>query len=78
MSQQLKDDALKIIATACEIHEQNFELAARAIKEKLDAYSGKFWHCCVGEAYGFQVEHDTGTLLYTFFGNVGVVVWKCS
>lgn len=78
MSEQLKDDALKIIVSACEAHEGNFELAAQQIKQKLDEYSGKFWHVCVGEAYGFKVEHDNGKIIYLLFGNIGVVIWKCS
>lgn len=78
MDEEMRELALKIITTACEIHEQNFELAAKMIKEKLDEYSGKFWHVCVGESFGYEITHDTEKLIYLFFGNIGIVVWKCA
>ena len=38
-------------------------------------------HCrnvIIGEAFGFEVTHQTSNLLYMFFGgNLAVLVWKC-
>lgn len=78
MEEELEKTSLKIITVACEKFEQNYELAAKAIKEKMDEFSGGFWHVCVGESFGFEMTHDDEKMIYLFFGKIGIVVWKCA
>lgn len=72
-------EAVNIVASACDKHEQNHELAAKAIKEALDQKFGKLWHVVVGEGFGFEVTHEMENVLYLLFGgNRGIILWKCS
>ena len=33
----------------------------------------------VGEAYGFEITHQEGSLLYMFFGgSTAITIWKCN
>ncbi len=52
--------------------------AAKYIKESMDKKCGTAWHVVVGEGYGFEVTHESKNVLYLFFGNVGVLIWKAS
>lgn len=44
----------------------------------MDKRSGNSWHAVVGEGFGFEITHEMKNLLYMFFGNLGVLVWKAS
>lgn len=79
MNEEIKNEAIEIITTACEKYSQNYEQAARSVKESMDKKFGSFWHCCVGEGFGFEVSFETRNILYLFFGgNLAIVLWKCS
>ncbi|CAG9801068.1 unnamed protein product [Chironomus riparius] len=79
MSDDIKNEAIEIVTTACEKYAQNYELAAKTVKEAMDKKFGSFWHCCVGEGFGFEVSYETRNILYLFFGgNLAIVLWKCS
>lgn len=79
MNEEIKNEAIEIITTACEKYSQNYEQAARSVKEIMDKKFGSFWHCCVGEGFGFEVSFETRNILYLFFGgNLAIVLWKCS
>lgn len=43
MSDELKNEAVEIITTACEKYAQNYELAAKIVKEAMDKKFGTFW-----------------------------------
>jgi dynein light chain 4 len=49
MNEETKAEAVEICSTACEKFAQNYELAAKTVKEAMDKKFGTFWHCCVGE-----------------------------
>lgn len=79
MAEEVKAEAIEMITTACEKYAQNYELAAKTIKEAMDKKFGTFWHVCVGEGFGFEVSFETRNILYLFFGgNLAIVLWKCS
>lgn len=40
MHEELKNEAIEMITTACEKYAQNYELAAKTIKESMDK---KYW-----------------------------------
>lgn len=52
MNEDMKLEAIEMITTACEKYAQNYELAAKTIKEAMDKKFGTFWHACVGEGFG--------------------------
>lgn len=79
MQEEMKAEAIEMITTACEKYAQNYELAAKTIKEAMDKKFGTFWHACVGEGFGFEVSYETKNILYLFFGgNIAIILWKCS
>uniref|UniRef100_A0A914ZNY6 Dynein light chain n=1 Tax=Parascaris univalens TaxID=6257 RepID=A0A914ZNY6_PARUN len=79
MEEEMRKEAIKIVAKECEKNSDNNQSAARAIKETLDGRYGGPWHAVVGEEFGLQLSHDPETLLYLFFGgNLAICVWKCT
>ncbi|CAD7078439.1 unnamed protein product [Hermetia illucens] len=79
MVEEMRTEAIELSITACEKYAQNYELAARTIKETMDKKFGTYWHVVVGEGFGFEVSYETKNILYLFFGgNLAIVVWKCS
>lgn len=78
MSEDMRNEAIELIVTACEKYAANNEMAANLIKEQLDKKFGPSWHVLVGEGFGFDISYEVNTLLYLFFGgNTGICIWKC-
>ncbi|XP_055533391.1 dynein axonemal light chain 4 [Wyeomyia smithii] len=79
MNDDVRTEAIELSITACEKYAQNYEHAAKAIKELMDKKFGTFWHVVVGEGFGYEVSYETKSILYLFFGgNLAIVLWKCS
>ncbi|XP_046990237.1 dynein axonemal light chain 4-like [Schistocerca americana] len=79
MTEEIKNEAVDLIVTACEKHAPNNFLAARMIKESMDKKFQPSWNAVVGEAYGFEIDYLCSTLLFMLYGgNLGIVTWKCS
>ncbi|TPX41341.1 hypothetical protein SeMB42_g03502 [Synchytrium endobioticum] len=78
MVDEVRVEAVDSVVTAVEKHANNFEAAAKAVKELMDKRCGTSWHVVVGEGFGFEVTHEIKNLLFVFFGNVGVLLWKQS
>jgi dynein light chain 4 len=79
MTDEMRIEAIESISTACEKYQNNYEVAAKAIKEAMDKRFGSYWHVVVGEGFGFEVSFETRHILYLFFGgNLAIVLWKCS
>lgn len=76
MSDEVKNEAIEIITTACEKYAQNYELAAKTVKEAMDKKFGSFWHVVVGEGFGFEVSYETKNILYLFFGGNLVIILR--
>jgi dynein light chain 4, axonemal len=57
MKEDMQAEAIEVITTACEKYAQNYELAAKTIKEAMDKKFGIFWHVVVGEGFGFEGLH---------------------
>ncbi|XP_073972245.1 dynein axonemal light chain 4-like isoform X1 [Rhodnius prolixus] len=77
MPEDMKNEAIELIVTACEKHQNSNEMAARVIKETLDKKYGPSWHTVVGEGYGFHISYECKTMMYLFFaGNLGICIWK--
>ncbi|TPX34813.1 hypothetical protein SmJEL517_g02532 [Synchytrium microbalum] len=78
MVDEVRVEAVDSVVTAVEKHANNFEAAAKSVKELMDKRCGTSWHVVVGEGFGFEVTHEIKNLLFMFFGNVGVLLWKQS
>ncbi|XP_076659511.1 dynein axonemal light chain 4-like [Halictus rubicundus] len=77
MSEDMKQEAIEICVTATEKYTDNYEHAARAIKDSLDKRFGGPFHVVVGESFASAVTYQEKTLLYMFNGgNVAVLVWR--
>mmetsp|Transcript_131 Transcript_131/g.225 ORF Transcript_131/g.225 Transcript_131/m.225 type:complete len:107 (-) Transcript_131:3160-3480(-) len=81
MTDEMRQDVLEKVSTAIETalekHPQNYEYAAKAVKEQMDKSYGKSWHCVIGEGFGFYVTYELKNLLYMFFnGNLAILVFK--
>ncbi len=38
---------------------------------------GSPWHCIIGESFGFKVACETKHMLYLYYGNIAVMLYKC-
>ena len=47
------------------------------IKTSMDKKFGAAWHVVVGEGFGFEMTFQSTNMIYVFFGNVGVLAYKC-
>jgi dynein light chain 4 len=43
----------------------------------MDKKFGATWHCVIGEGLGFDITYQAKHLMYLFYGNIGVVLFKC-
>jgi hypothetical protein len=47
------------------------------VKKSLDDKFGAPWQVIVGETFSFDVCYDADYLIYTFYGSMGILCWKC-
>ncbi|XP_015524115.1 dynein axonemal light chain 4-like [Neodiprion pinetum] len=77
MPEEMKQEALELCTTAAEKYADNYEHAAKMIKESLDKKFSPPFQVVVGEAYGFSVTHQEKTLLYMYTGgNLAALIWR--
>ncbi|TRY68382.1 hypothetical protein TCAL_12020 [Tigriopus californicus] len=50
---------------------------AERIKRGLDNLFGASWHVVVGEEFTFDIDYDDNLVFHMFYGNVGILAWKC-
>lgn len=61
MNEEMKNEAIEMITTACEKYAQNYELAAKTIKEAMDKK-------CVGVFVGLFMQTNAGINFRCRFG----------
>lgn len=77
MPEEMKQEVLEICVTAVEKYQENYEHAARMIKDSLDKKFGPPFQVIVGEAYACTITYQEKSLLHMFIGgNIAVVVWR--
>ncbi|KZC06491.1 PREDICTED: dynein light chain 4, axonemal-like [Dufourea novaeangliae] len=77
MPEEIKQEAIEMCVTATEKYTDNYESAARAIKDGLDKRFGGPFHVIVGESYACAVTYQAKSLLYMYNGgNIAVLVWR--
>jgi dynein light chain 4 len=78
MTDEMRVDVIDMLNQASEKYSSNYEAAAKAIKEAMDKKYGAFWHCIIGEGFGYEISYEKHKIVYLFFGgNVAAVLWKC-
>ncbi|CCW71787.1 unnamed protein product [Phytomonas sp. Hart1] len=77
MSEEMRTECKEIVVNALEKYENNYEQAAKHIKELMDKKFGPSWHCVIGEGFGFEITYELKHLLYMFHkGYIAIVVFK--
>lgn len=77
MPEDMKQEAIETCVTAVEKYSENYEYAARMIKDHLDKKFGPPFQVVVGEAYAWAITYQENSLLYMFIGgNTAVLVWR--
>ena len=78
MAPEMFAEAVELITMAVDKHvtSKNYEAAAALIKNTFDKKFGTHWHCVIGEGFGFQVTYQQRHLVYVFYGQLGVLVYK--
>ncbi|KAG7200040.1 hypothetical protein KM043_000491 [Ampulex compressa] len=77
MPEEMKLEAMEACITATEKYSENYELAARMIKENFDRKFGPPFQVVVGEAYASAVTYQEKSLLYMFAaGNIAILAWR--
>jgi dynein light chain 4 len=56
---------------------KNYELMAKLIKETMDKKFGPLWHCVIGEGFGFEVSYQQRNMIFIYYGEIGILVYKC-
>ncbi|ETV71756.1 hypothetical protein H257_12917 [Aphanomyces astaci] len=79
MTSEVCTETIEIITMAVDKHVplKNYEAAAQLIKQSMDKKFGSFWHCFIGEGYGFDISYQQRHMLYMYVGEIGILVYKC-
>lgn len=77
MKEDMKQEAMEICVTASEKFTDNYEIAARTIKDSLDKRFGGPFQVVVGESYGCAIIYQAKSLLYMYNGgNIAILAWR--
>ena len=79
MHPETASEVLEVITMGLDKHmaTKNYEAAAQLVKSTLDKKFGASWQCCIGEGFGFDITYQEKNMQYIFYGNVGILVYKC-
>ena len=78
MNSEISTEAVDVVISAIDKHQNNFEECAKTVKETMDKRFGASWHCVIGHSFGFEVTHDQENVLYLFYqGNIAILLFKC-
>ena len=77
MTEDMLQDAIELCVSGCERFPKNKEGAAKDIKDQMDIRYGRGWSVVVGEGFSFEVTYTINNILYMFFGDLGICVWRC-
>jgi len=78
MNAELQSEAVDLIISAIDKFRNNYEAAAKLIKEQMDKKFGGTWHVVIGEAFGFEITyHNKNMILLYHQGALAVLLFKC-
>eukprot|EP00055_Hartaetosiga_balthica_P014094 m.75612 g.75612 ORF g.75612 m.75612 type:complete len:96 (-) comp8487_c0_seq2:1057-1344(-) len=78
LNEEMLAECTESAQTAIEKHSSSNENASKMLKEIMDKKFGGPWHVVIGETFGFEVTHQLTNILYMYFNNLAILVWKCS
>lgn len=77
MPEEMKAEAKDTVANALEKFPDNYEQAARLVKEQMDKKFGAPWQCVMGESFGYEITYESKHLMFMFHrGYTAVVIFK--
>jgi dynein light chain 4 len=77
MPEEMKAEAKDAVANALEKCPDNYEGAAKMVKEAMDRKFGAPWHCVMGEGFGYEITYESKHLMFMFHrGYTAVVIFK--
>jgi len=59
------------------VHLNLLKAASQLIKSTMDKKFGAAWHCVIGEGFGFDITYQAKYMVYVYYGQIGVLVYKC-
>ena len=77
MPEDIKSEVRDTVTNAIDKNADNYEAAAKFVKETMDKKYGPHWHCVLGEGFGFEITYELKHLMYMFHaGRIACVVFK--
>ena len=77
MQEEMKQEAMEVTVTAVEKFAENYDSAARMVKEALDKKFGAPFNVVIGEAYSYNVTYQQHSMMLMFTnGNVAALIWR--
>lgn len=78
MNNELQSESMDLIISALDKYRTNYEQAARQIKEQMDKKFGSYWHCIVGEGFGYECTYQQQNSIMLYYqGQVAILLFKC-
>jgi len=76
MTDEMKADAKDMVVNALDKFD-NYEHAARFVKDQMDRKFGAPWHCVIGEGFGYEVTYEQKHFLFMFHkGYIAIALFK--
>ena len=77
MQDDMKAEAMEVTVTAVEKFADNYDSAARMVKDTLDKKFGAPFNVVIGEQYTFSITYQEKSMLLMFTnGNVAALIWR--
>lgn len=79
MTMEMATESMEVITMSVDKFQntKNYEAAAQLIKTTMDKKFGASWHCAIGEGFGFEITYQSKNMVYVYYGQVGVLCFKC-
>jgi dynein light chain 4 len=78
MTAEMANETQEVVTMALDkfIAQQNWEPAAKLIKETMDKKFSGPWQCLVGEGVGFDVTYQQRHIQLSYYQNVAILCFK--
>jgi hypothetical protein len=79
MTMEMANETMEIVTMGVDKFQaaKNYEASCQLIKTTMDKKFGASWHCIIGEGFGFDITYQSKNMVYVFYGNIGVLCYKC-
>jgi len=76
MNEEMRTDCVDLVITAIERYANSYESAARLVKETMDKKYNESWVVVIGQGFAFEVTHEVKHVLWMYFWNIAILVYK--